>query len=182
MSELEPIAERVAGRMIERRETIAIAESAAGGLIAAALLRVPGASKYFLGGAVLYTGAARQALLGITPDDMAGMRPASEPYAQLVARRCRERMGASWGLAETGAAGPTGNRYGDSAGHPCVAVSGPRDEVRTIETGFAGPRRQHAGLRGRRPRAARGRPRRGHIARPRAARSIARVCARPRKH
>ena len=111
------------------------AESAAGGLIAAALLRVPGASKYFLGGAVLHTGAARQALLGITPDDMAGMRPASEPYAQLVARRCRERMGASWGLAETGAAGPTGNRYGDSAGHACVAVSGPRDEVRTIETG-----------------------------------------------
>jgi nicotinamide-nucleotide amidase len=135
MSELQPITERVAARLIERGETIAVAESAAGGLIAAALLTVPGASRYFLGGAILYTGAARRALLGIGPDDLAGIRPASEPYAQLVARRCREGMGPTWALAETGAAGPAGNRYGDPAGHACIAVSGPREEVRTIATG-----------------------------------------------
>ena len=136
MSELQPIAERVAVRLIKRGETIAIAESAAGGLIAAALLTVPGASRYFLGSAVLYTGAARQALLGITSEDMAGLRPATEAYAQLVALRCRERLGATWALAETGAAGPAGNRYGDSAGHACFAVSGPREEVLTINTGL----------------------------------------------
>ena len=135
MPELQPIAERVAVRLTERGETIAIAESAAGGLIAAALLMVPGASRYFLGGAILYTGAARRALLGITPDDMAGIRPATEAYAQLVAHSCRERLGATWALAETGAAGPAGNRYGDPAGHACIAASGPHADVRTIATG-----------------------------------------------
>jgi nicotinamide-nucleotide amidase len=135
MAELESIAARVAARLIERGETIAVAESSAGGLVAAALLAVPGASSYFLGGAVVYTATARQALLAITPEMMTGMRPASEPYALLLARVSRERFGAIWGLAETGAAGPTGNRYGDAAGHACFAVSGPRERADTLETG-----------------------------------------------
>lgn len=135
MAELDALAARVAARLIERGETIGVAESSAGGLIAAALLAVPGASRYFLGGAVVYTVAARQALLGIGPEAVAGMRSASEPYAQLLARRSRESLGASWGLAETGAAGPAGNRYGDAAGHTCLAVSGPVEMVRTLETG-----------------------------------------------
>jgi PncC family amidohydrolase len=135
MTELDALAARVAARLIERRETIGVSESSAGGLIAAALLAVPGASRYFLGGAVVYTAAARKALLGIGPAEMAGMRSASEPYAQLLARRTRESLGSSWGLAETGAAGPTGNRYGDLSGHACLAVSGAAERVRTLETG-----------------------------------------------
>ena len=135
MTELQEIASRIAARLIERGETIGVSESAAGGLIAAALLEVPGASRYFLGGAVVYTAIAREALLGIGGAEMAGMRSASEPYAQLAARTIRERLGATWGLAETGAAGPTGNRYGDAAGHACLAVSGPAEVVRTLETG-----------------------------------------------
>jgi nicotinamide mononucleotide (NMN) deamidase PncC len=91
--------------------------------------------RYFLGGAIVYTAAAREALLGIEPAQMAGIRSASEAYAQLGARTVRERLGATWGLAETGAAGPTGNRYGDAAGHACLAVSGAVEAVRTIETG-----------------------------------------------
>ncbi len=118
-------------------ETVAVAESSAGGLIAAVLLAQPGASAFFLGGAVVYTGPARQALLGITPADMEGMRSASEPYALLLARRVRDRVGATWGLAETGAAGPSGNRYGDAPGHSCVAIAGPVEVVRTIGTGSA---------------------------------------------
>ena len=135
MGELETVAARVTALLVERRETIAVAESAAGGLIAAALLAIPGASSYFLGGAVVYTATARQALLGITQDDMSAMRPASEPYAQRLAQASRERLRASWGLAETGAAGPAGNRYGDAAGHACFAVSGPSEQVRTLATG-----------------------------------------------
>ena len=108
-----------------------------GGLIAASLLAQAGASAFFLGGAVLYTGQAREGLLGITPADMQGIRPATEAYALLVARRLRERLGATWGLAETGAAGPAGNRYGDAAGHTCIGLSGPIEVVRTIETGSA---------------------------------------------
>jgi nicotinamide-nucleotide amidase len=121
----------------QRRETLAIAESSAGGIINAALVAVPGASAYYLGGCIVYTGASRTGLLMISKEDMAGMRSASEPYAQLVARRVREKLGATWGLSETGAAGPTGNRYGDAAGHACIAVSGPVEMVITLETGSA---------------------------------------------
>ena len=128
----------VAGKLLkERRETLAVSESSAGGLINAALVAVPGASAYYLGGAIVYTAAARSALLGIDPQDMAGMRSASEPYARLLAQRMRTRLGATWSLSETGASGPTGNRYGDSPGHACIAVSGPVEGVITVETGSA---------------------------------------------
>jgi PncC family amidohydrolase len=123
--------------LVERRQTLAVSESSAGGLINAALVAVPGASAYYLGGAIVYTAAARSALLGIDPQDMAGMRSASEPYARLLAQRMRTRLGASWSLSETGASGPTGNRYGDSPGHACIAVSGPLEAVITVETGSA---------------------------------------------
>ena len=120
-----------------RRETLAIAESSAGGIINAALVAVPGASAYYLGGCIVYTGASRAALLGIATEQMAGLRSASEPYAKLVAYRVREKLAATWGLCETGAAGPAGNRYGDAAGHACIAVSGPLEMVITLETGSA---------------------------------------------
>ncbi len=137
MKELLPLAETIAKRLIARRETIAVAESSTGGLIAAALLAVPGASAYFLGGAVVYTKASRAALLGIGNADMAGMRAATEAYSLLIARRMRERHGAVWSLGETGATGPTGNRYGDPAGHTCIAVSGPAERAITLRTGSA---------------------------------------------
>ena len=121
----------------ERGETLAVAESSAGGLINAALVAVPGASAYYLGGVIVYTLAGRKALLGINAEDMANIRSASEPFARLLARRVRNNLGATWGLSETGASGPTGNRYGDSAGHACIAVSGPVEAVITLETGSA---------------------------------------------
>lgn len=137
MDRLLPIAENIAARLVERRETIAVAEGSAGGLISAALLAVPGASAYFVGSAVVYTGAARAVLAGISVDDMKGLRPASEPYAALLAQRLRERLGTTWALAEAGAAGPSGNRYGDPAGHTCIAVSGPAERTFTLRTGSA---------------------------------------------
>jgi PncC family amidohydrolase len=125
----------VAERLKERGETIAIAESSTGGLISAALLGIPGASAYFLGGAVVYTQRARRALLNIPDAAMAGMRASTEAYALLLARTARERFSATWALSETGATGPTGNRYGDAAGHSCMAVSGTTERAITIETG-----------------------------------------------
>jgi PncC family amidohydrolase len=135
MQNLLPHAERVAALLRDSGNTLAVAESSAGGLISAALLAVPGASAYFLGSAVVYTGRARAALLDISDAMMAGIRPASEPYAELLARTARERFSATWGLAETGATGPTGNRYGDAPGHACLAVSGPSESATTLETG-----------------------------------------------
>ncbi|HVI34066.1 CinA family protein [Phenylobacterium sp.] len=135
MDELERIAGGVGERLKAAGQTVAVAESSSGGLISAALLAVPGASKYYLGGAVVYTPKARVMLMEIPKEALAGMRSASEPYALLLARTARERFGATWGVSETGAAGPTGNPYGDAPGHTCVAISGPVEQVITIETG-----------------------------------------------
>ena len=137
MKELVAIAEKIAVKLIERKQTIAIAESSTGGLISAALLSVPGASAYFLGGGVVYTRDARRILMDISDEAMKGLRSASEPYAKLLANQVRTRFAADWGLSETGATGPTGNRYGDAAGHSCMAVAGPQSAVFTLETGSA---------------------------------------------
>ncbi len=136
MTELNELAANVGALLKERGETIAVSESSSGGLVSAALLSVPGASAYFLGGAVIYTGTARDEFLGVDIDAHPGMRSASEPYAALCAKTARERLGTTWGLSETGAAGPTGNRYGDHAGHTCVAVSGPVELAETLESGI----------------------------------------------
>ena len=137
MQSLMDVAATVAARLRARGETIAVGESSSGGLIAAALLAQPGASAIFAGGAVVYNRTAMVALAGFLPAEAQAVRSASEPYAGQLAARMRERLGATWGLAETGAAGPTGNRYGDAPGHSCCAVSGPLDRTQTIETGSA---------------------------------------------
>jgi PncC family amidohydrolase len=135
--DLSTRAAAVARKLLARGETVAVAESSSGGLISAALLAVPGASAYFLGGAVVYTGKARMSLMGLTRESVAGMRSSSEPYALLLAQTARENLGAVWGLSETGAAGPSGNGYGDPAGHSCLAVSGPGETAITLRTGSA---------------------------------------------
>ena len=137
MPDLTSMASSVAALLKAAGQTVAVAESSAGGLISAALVSVPGASAYYLGGGVIYTGASRQGLLRVPDEAMAGMRASTEPYALLKARTMRERLGATWGLSETGASGPTGNRYGDAAGHACIAVTGPVERTITVETGAA---------------------------------------------
>jgi len=135
MSDLTRLSAGIAEQLKARGDTVAVAETSGGGLISASLLAVPGASAYFLGGSVLYTHDARTALLRVPDADMEGIRSSSEPYAELLARTVRDRLGTNWGVAETGAAGPTGNRYGDDAGHTCIAVCGPVSAVKTLETG-----------------------------------------------
>ena len=135
MNDLIPLAEPIAARLKARRESIAVAESSTGGLIAAALLAVPGASAYFLGGAVAYTRQAKILLLGLDETALTEFRPATERHALLLARGARGRFAASWGLGETGATGPTGNRYGDPAGHTCLAIAGAVEHAVTLETG-----------------------------------------------
>lgn len=130
------LAAEVGALLKARKETIAVAESATGGLMSAALLSVPGASAYFLGGAAIYTRKSRRLLLDMPDQLPAGMVSATEPYALLLAGTVRDRFQASWGLAETGAAGPAGNSKGDPAGHACIAVLGPVQQSITVETGI----------------------------------------------
>src|SRR5262249_16028327 len=122
---LETMGAEIGERLKVRKETIAVAESSAGGLISAALLAVPGASAYFLGGGVIYTQAARRAIRRVPAEAVAGTRSSTEAYALIKARAIRQLLDTTWGLAETGATGPTGNRYGDAAGHACLAIVGP---------------------------------------------------------
>jgi PncC family amidohydrolase len=135
MDELLELGAQAGALLVERHQTIAVAESSAAGLISAALLAVPGASAYFLGGAVVYTRASRTGLLQIPESALEGIRASTEEYALLLARSARQRLASDWAIGETGASGPTGNRYGDAPGHVCVGVSGASEAARTLETG-----------------------------------------------
>src|SRR6202007_45636 len=136
IQELLPQAERIAARLKTRGETISIAESSTAGLISAALLAIPGASAYFMGGGVVYTRQSRTALLGVTEQELTGITPSTEAYALLFARKIRDKLATAWSAGETATAGPTGSRYGHAAGHSCIAVIGPSGERSiTVETG-----------------------------------------------
>ena len=137
MNKLGNRAQVVATLLKDAGQTIGVSESSGGGLISACLLAVPGASAYFVGGAVTYTRTSHRAFLGVPDDALTGIRSSTEDYALLNARSVRDVLGTTWGLAETGASGPTGNRYGDAAGHTCVAVSGPIERAITLETGVS---------------------------------------------
>jgi len=137
MQDLLPLADKIAAILKERRENIAVAESTTGGLVSAALLSVPGASTYFVGGAVVYTLKARRAMLDIPDNAFAGIKSVTEEGAMILARAARTRFAVTWSIAEIGASGPTGNRYGDAPGHSCIAVAGPVEKSVTVETGSA---------------------------------------------
>jgi nicotinamide-nucleotide amidase len=139
LQDLLPQAERIAAKLKARKETVSVAESSTAGMISAALLAIPGASAYFIGGAVVYTRQSRTELLRVTEAEFAaltGVTPSTEPYALLFARKIKERLATTWSVGETGTAGPTGSRYGHAAGHSCVGVIGPNGErAITVETG-----------------------------------------------
>jgi PncC family amidohydrolase len=129
------MATAVAVVLREKQHTVSVSESSGGGLISACLVAVPGASDYYVGGVVSYTRDSQKGFLHVPDAAMEGIRASTEAYALLNARALRDAVGTTWALSETGASGPTGNRYGDSAGHACIAVSGPVERSITVETG-----------------------------------------------
>jgi nicotinamide-nucleotide amidase len=137
MRELMPLAEKIGAALKASKQTVSVAESAAGGLISAALLAVPGASAYFIGGGVFYTRQSILSLRDTGPHMFEGLQGATDRWALMLASKLKERSGAHWGVGESGAAGPTGNRYGDPAGHAWVAVTGPVERAVMVKTGSA---------------------------------------------
>ena len=133
--ELQEVAGRVAVLLRATKATIGVAEGSCGGLVSAALLSVPGASAYYSGGAVIYTRDAARAFVSGAIETPPGMRGATEQFAQYLARSAVAKLGTTWGIGEGGAAGPSGNPYGDPPGHAWVAVSGPREATRHVLTG-----------------------------------------------
>jgi nicotinamide-nucleotide amidase len=132
--ELTQAAQLIGTLLRERGETVAVAEGSAGGLVSAALLSIPGASAYYVGGTVIYTAAASRAWMAGEVDVPPGMRGATESFAGYLAASVRRKVGATWGIGEAGAAGPA-NPYGDPAGHTWLAIDGPRSASRNILTG-----------------------------------------------
>jgi nicotinamide-nucleotide amidase len=109
-----------------RGETLALAESMTGGNMAARLTSVPGSSRVFQGGGVVYSVAAKAALAGLDPDFIRAAGTVSEPVARALAEGIRARLGTTWGLAVTGNAGPTEDKDGQAAVGTClVAAAGP---------------------------------------------------------
>jgi len=143
MQELLPLAQTIGARLKERGETIAVSESSTGGLISAALLSVPGASAYFLGGAVVYTQKSRRALTELTDEAVVAagaQKPLSEAFVRLLAQTQKAQFGSDWAIAEIGATGPAGSRYGDPAGTSCLALAGPSEKTMTVRTGVTDDR------------------------------------------
>jgi PncC family amidohydrolase len=136
MQRLEEVAARIGAALTDRGESVAVAEGSCGGLISAALVAVPGASGFYVAGAVLYTRPAFEEILAEERYALRGLRGASEPFSLQLARLTREKFRSTWAIGESGASGPSGNRYGDPAGHAALAVAGPVEVSETLETGL----------------------------------------------
>jgi nicotinamide-nucleotide amidase len=135
--DLIPTARVIAEALIARGQSVAVADGATGGLLSAALLAVPGASKFYRGGGVVYTFRARNVLFALPREAYEGMVSASETYALLQARAIRDNFRADWGLAETGASGGgSAHPLGIASGRSCAAIAGPGlERTRITETG-----------------------------------------------
>ena len=136
LHDLHPQALRIAEALRARGEKVAVADGATGGLIMASLLTVPGALNFFKGGGVVYSFKARNVLFDLPRDAYDGMVSASEDYALQQARAIRDRMGASWGIAESGSAGSSKHPMGVVSGRSVAAIAGPDgvEEVAILET------------------------------------------------
>ena len=119
------LAEVVGARLVARGETLALAESCTAGKVAAWLGGVPGASRYLLEGAVVYSNAAKVRTCGVTAEALAAHGAVSEPVARQLAEGIRARAGATWGIGITGIAGPGGGTDDKPMGTVHIAVAGP---------------------------------------------------------
>lgn len=136
MERLSGAAGRIGAALIERRESVAVGEGSCGGLISAALVGVPGASGFYVAGSVFYTRPAFAEILREERFALRGLQGATEPFSLQLARLVREQFHSTWAIGESGASGPSGNRYGDAAGHAALAVAGPVELSETVETGL----------------------------------------------
>lgn len=135
LEDIHPLAARIAGALRERGEKIAVADGATGGLIGAALLTVPGALDFYVGGGIVYSFRGRDILFDLPPNFYKGMRSATEDYALLQAKAIRDNFEAQWGIAESGSAGSSKHPLGVASGRSVAAVVGPDSErIQLIET------------------------------------------------
>lgn len=114
----------IISRLVARGETLAVAESLTGGLLAATIVNVAGASAAFLGGLIVYATPLKAILAGVDADLLAARGPVDPDVAEQLAAGARTRCAATWGLATTGVAGPT-PQDGIAVGTVFIAIAGP---------------------------------------------------------
>jgi nicotinamide-nucleotide amidase len=124
-----PMEEILGALLLDRKVTIAAAESCTGGLMMSRLTDVPGSSAYVAGGVVVYSNELKTALAGVDPSLIAAHGAVSEPVASALAQGIKERAGASIGVGITGIAGPTGGTPQKPVGTVCIAVAPPAGSV-----------------------------------------------------
>jgi nicotinamide-nucleotide amidase len=124
-----------------RQATLAVAESCTGGLVAQRITSVPGASRSFLGGAVVYSDALKTSFAGVPPELIAEHGAVSQEVAKALAQGIRARTGATVGLGVTGIAGPTGATETKPVGLVHIAVCDPQG-CDTLERTFRGDRQR----------------------------------------
>lgn len=134
--EQKALAMEISSLLTPRVQTVAVAESTTGGLVSAALLWVPGASRYYAGGGVTYTLNSRTALAGVPAEAYANYQGTTPEMLLQLAEAMRERLGAIWCVAESGLAGPTGGRTRRPPGRTTVAIAGPDSNTEVLETGI----------------------------------------------
>jgi nicotinamide-nucleotide amidase len=122
-----------------RQATLAVAESCTGGMVAQRITSVPGASRSFLGGAIVYSDELKHAFAGVSPEMIAEHGAVSEEVAKALATGIRLRTGATLGLAVTGIAGPTGATDEKPVGLVYIALSS-AEKTESIEKNFRGDR------------------------------------------
>lgn len=136
---ISEIATRVAGPLQMRQETIALAESCTGGLLAASLTALPGASAYFAGGVVAYANAVKEGVLAVPHQMLIESGAVSEPVAVAMAEGVRALLQTDWAISTTGIAGPGGGSLDKPVGTVWIAVAG-RSGAFAHQFKFAGSR------------------------------------------
>ncbi len=136
MNNIVKLSSEIANLLKKNKQTVSVIESSSGGLISSALLSQKGASSYYMGGQVIYTLQSIKAITGLRMRELKekNIRSSSEPFALLIAQKARGLYETDWAIGESGAAGPTGNGYGDPAGYTCFAVAGKQERTSHIYT------------------------------------------------
>ena len=146
MGDLNDLAASVAALLKQRGDTLAVSESSCGGLISAALVSIPGASDYYVGGSVVYTRTAQQGLLHVPESAMEGQRASTEFYALLNARTSREVWEQRGRWPKRGPAVLPATGMATAPATPVFGVAGPVERSQTLETGSGGSGSQHVGF------------------------------------
>ena len=136
MNNIVKLSSEIANLLKKNKQTVSVIESSSGGLISSALLSQKGASSYYMGGQVIYTLQSIKAITGLRMRELKekNIRSSSEPFALLIAQKACGLYETDWAIGESGAAGPTGNGYGDPAGYTCFAVAGKQERTSHIYT------------------------------------------------